>query len=122
MSLGPWFGRVAAWAARHARPLIAVSAVLALLAAVGASRLPTDAGVDTLADPSSPTAEATQRVREDFGEEPVVVLVKGELPELLLGDDLFRILRLEGCLSGKVPKGAEPVPGPCAELAEMEAV
>ena len=122
MSAGDRFGRVAAWAARHARPLIAVSAALAILAAAGATRLPTDAGVDTLVDSSSPTAEATQRVKEDFGEEPVVVLVKGELPKLVLGDNLFRMLRLEGCLSGKVPKGAEAIPGPCAELAEMEAV
>lgn len=122
MSAGNRFGRVAAWAARHARPLIAVSAVLALAAALGATRLPTDAGVDTLVDADSPTAEATQRVRQEFGEEPVVVLVKGELPKLVLGDNLFRLLRLEGCLSGKVPKGAEAIPGPCAELAETEAV
>ncbi len=122
MSAGTRFGRVAAWGASHARPLIAVSLVLAIAAAAGATRLPTDAGVGTLADPSSPTAEATQQVREDFGEEPVVVLVKGELPKLVLGDNLFRLLRLEGCLSGKVPKGAEPIPGPCAELAEMGAV
>lgn len=122
MGVGARFGRVAAWAARHARPLIAVSVVLAIAAAVGATQLPTNAGVDTLVDSDSPTAEATQRVRENFGEEPVVVLVKGALPELILGDDLFRLLRLEGCLSGKVPEGAEPIPGPCAELAEMEAV
>jgi len=122
LGAGTRFGRVAAWAARHARPLIAVSAALAILAAAGATRLPTDAGVDTLVDPDSPTAEATQQVKEDFGEEPVVVLVKGELPKLVLGDNLFRLLRLEGCLSGKVPKGAEAIPGPCAELAEMQAV
>jgi hydrophobe/amphiphile efflux-3 (HAE3) family protein len=122
LSAGTWFGRVAAWAARHARPLVALSALVAVAAAVGATQLPTDAGVDTLADSDSATAQATQRVREDFGEEPIVVLVKGELPELLLTDDLFRILRLEGCLSGKVPKGAEAIPGPCAELAEMGAV
>jgi predicted RND superfamily exporter protein len=122
LGAGERFGRVAAWAARHARPLIAVSAALAIVAAVGATQLPTDAGVDTLVDSDSPTAEATRQVREDFGEEPVVVLVKGELPQLVLGDDLFRLLRLEGCLAGKVPKGAEPIPGPCAELAEMEAV
>ncbi|HEU5253680.1 MAG TPA: MMPL family transporter [Solirubrobacterales bacterium] len=121
-SAGSRFGRVAGWAARHARPLVAFSAVLAVAAAVAATQLPTDAGVDTLADAGSPTVEATERVRRDFGEEPVVVLVKGELPELLLGDDLFRILRLEGCLAGKVPEGAEPLPGPCAELAEMGAV
>ena len=122
MAAGTWFGRVAAWAAGHARPVVAVSAVLAIAAAVGASQLPADAGVDTLVDADSPTAKATQQVRESFGEEPVVVLVKGELPELLLGDDLFKLLRLEGCLSGKVPKGAEAIPGPCAELAETGAV
>lgn len=122
MDAGSLFGRVAAWAARHARPLVALSAALAIVAAVGATQLPTDAGVDTLADSDSATAEATQQVREDFGEEPIVVLVKGELPELLLTDDLFRMLRLEGCLSGKVPKGAKAIPGPCADLAEMGAV
>ena len=122
MDAGALFGRVAAWAARHARPLVALSALLAIAAAVAATQLPTDAGVDTLADSGSPTVEATEQVRETFGEEPVVVLVKGELPELLLGDDLFRLLRLEGCLSGKVPKGAEAIPGPCTELAESGAV
>jgi uncharacterized protein len=122
LDLATWFGRVAAWATKYARPLLAVTAVLAIAAALGASRLPTDAGVDTLADSGSPTYEATQQVRDRFGEEPVVVLAKGELQELLLTDDLFRLLRLEGCLSGKVPQGAEPIPGPCAELAEMNAV
>ncbi len=122
MDAAPWFGHVAAWAARHARAVLAVCVILAVAAAAGATRLPTDAGVDTLTDSGSATAEATRQVRETFGEEPVVVLVKGELPELLLGDDLFRLLRLEGCLSGRVPKGAEVIPGPCAELAETGAV
>jgi len=122
LGFGTWFGRVAAWAARHARLLLVATAVLAVAAAVGASRLPTDAGVDTLADADSATYEATQRVRTEFGEEPVVVLVKGELQQLLLTDDLFKLLRLEGCLAGKVPESAEPIPGPCAELAEMGAV
>jgi hydrophobe/amphiphile efflux-3 (HAE3) family protein len=122
LSVGARFGRVAAWATRHARPLLALTVAVAILAALGASRLPTDAGVDTLVDADSPTAEATEGVREAFGEEPVVVLVKGELPQLVLTDNLFRLLRLEGCLSGKVPEGAEPIPGPCTELAELEAV
>jgi uncharacterized protein len=122
LDAGTRFGRVAAWAARHARPLLVLSAALAIVAAVGASQLPTDAGVDTLADSGSPTYEATQRVKQQFGEEPIVVLVKGELPQLVLTDNLFRLLRLEGCLAGKVPEGAEPIPGPCAELAELGAV
>jgi uncharacterized protein len=122
LSAGTRFGRVAAWAARHARLFLVVTAALAIAAAIGASRLPTDAGVDTLADSDSATYEATQQVRERFGEEPVVVLAKGELPQLILTDNLFRLLRLEGCLAGKVPEGAEPIPGPCAELAEMGTV
>jgi hydrophobe/amphiphile efflux-3 (HAE3) family protein len=122
LSAGTWFGRVAAWAACHARSLLAIVAVVAVAAAVGATQLPTDAGVDTLVDSDSATAQATQRVRENFGEEPIVVLAKGELPQLILSDNLFRLLRLEGCLSGKVPKGANSIPGPCTELAEMGAV
>jgi len=122
LSAGRWFGRVAAWAAEHARPLLAVTLALALGAAVGATQIPTDAGVGTLADTDSATYKATQQVREDFGEEPVVVLVKGELQQLLLTQNIFKLLRLEGCLSGKVPKGAKAIPGPCAELAEMHAV
>ena len=122
MSPGSWFGRVAAWAASHARPLLLVTVLCAVGGAVGATQIPTDAGVDTLADEGSAPVHATEQVREDFGEEPIVVLVKGELPQLLLTEDIFKLLRLEGCLSGKVPKGAEAIPGPCAELAEMEAV
>ncbi len=122
MRAGSWFGRVAAWAAEHARPLLAVTAALAVVAAVGATQIPTDAGVGTLADTDSATYKATQQVRQDFGEEPVVVLAKGELPQLILTQNIFRLLRLEGCLSGKVPKGVKPIPGPCSELAEMHAV
>jgi len=119
---GSWFGRVAAWAASHARPLLAVTVVVAIAAAIGATQIPTDAGVGTLADSSSTTYKATQQVREDFGEEPIVVLAKGELPQLILTQNIFRLLRLEGCLSGKVPKEVEPIPGPCTELAAMHAV
>jgi len=122
LSPGGWFGRVAAWAADNARWVLALTLVLAVAAAVGATRIPTDAGVGTLVDADGATYEATQQVRERFGEEPVVVLAKGELPQLILTDNVFRLLRLEGCLSAKVPRGAEPIPGPCAELAEMAPV
>ena len=87
-----------------------------------ATQVATDAGLGTLVGKGDPTYEATQQVRDEFGEEPVVVLVKGGLPKLLLGKNLFRLLRLEGCLSGKVPKGAKPLPGACAELAALEPV
>jgi hydrophobe/amphiphile efflux-3 (HAE3) family protein len=122
LSAGQWFGRVAAWAAGHARVVLALSAVLALAAGIGATRIPADAGVGTLVDSDSETYRATQQVRESFGEEPVVVLAKGDLQRLVLTSNVFRLLRLEGCLSGNVPEGAKPIPGPCEELAELDPV
>jgi hydrophobe/amphiphile efflux-3 (HAE3) family protein len=113
---------IAAWAVRHARPVLAVAALLAIGAAVAATQLSTDAGTDTLVDSDSESYRATERVREVFGEEPVVVVAEGDLQELILTPNLGRLLRLEGCLSGKVPKGAKPIPGPCAELASLHPV
>ena len=114
--------RIAAWAVRHARLVLAVSAVLALAAAVAATQLPTDAGTDTLVDRDAESYRATERVREVFGEEPVVVVAEGDLQELILTPNLGRLIRLEGCLSGKVPKGAKPIPGPCTEIARLDPV
>jgi hypothetical protein len=113
---------IAAWAVRHARAVLVVSAVLAVAAAALATQLPTNAGTDTLVDTNTESYRATQRVRAVFGEEPVVVLAQGDLQRLILSSNLGRLLRLEGCLSGKVPEGAKPLPGPCTELAEMDPV
>ena len=107
----------AAWAARHARAVLAISAVLAVAAAALATTLPTDAGTDTLVDTDTAAYRATQELRETFGDDPVVVLARGDLQNLLLSANLGQLLRLESCLSGKLPPGARPIPGPCAELA-----
>ena len=113
---------VAAWAVRHARAVLAAALLLALGAALAATQLPTDAATDTLVDSDTTSFRATQQVREEFGEEPIVILAEGDLQRLILTANLGRFLRLEGCLSGNVPKGAEPIPGPCAELAELDPV
>jgi predicted RND superfamily exporter protein len=102
--------------------VLAVSVVLAVLAGASATRLPTDAGTGTLVDSDTASYRATQHVRTVFGEEPVVVLAEGDLQQLVLTSNLFRLLRLEGCLSGKVPQGARPIPGPCTELARLRPV
>jgi uncharacterized protein len=113
---------IAAWAARHAKAVLVVSALLAVGAGIAATRIPTDAGAGTLVDSDTESYRATQHVRETFGEEPVVVLARGDLQRLVLTANLGRLLRLEGCLSGRAPEGVRPIPGPCAELARLRPV
>ncbi len=119
MTAGERFGRVAGWSARHARVLLAITAVVAIGAAAGASRIHTDAGTGTLIDSDSQTYKATQQFRHQFGDDAVVVLVEGDLRKLVLTPNLGRLLRLEGCLAGNVPKGAKPLPGACGEIARL---
>ena len=112
----------AAWATRHARAVLAITAMLALAAALAATRIPTDAGTHTLVDTDTASYRATQELRHVFGEDPVVILAQGDLRRLLLTSNLGSLLRLESCLAGKVPPAAEPIPGPCAELARLDPV
>jgi predicted RND superfamily exporter protein len=113
---------IATWSVRHAKLILGICLFLAIGAGVVATQLPTDAATDTLVDSDTASYQATQQVRREFGEEPVVVLAEGDLQRLVLTSNLGRLLRLEGCLSGKVPKGVEPIPGPCAELAREDPV
>ena len=113
---------IAGWAARHARAVLAISALLAIGAGALATGLPSDASPATLVDSDTPSYRATQHLREVFGEEPVVIAAEGNLQRLVLTANLARLLRLEGCLAGKVPRGATPIPGPCAELAALRPV
>ncbi len=99
-----------------------MASLLALAAALAATQIPTDAGTDTLVNADNASYRATQELHETFGEDPVVVLAEGDLRRLLLTANLGQLLRLESCLAGKLPPGAKPIPGPCAELAQMKAV
>ena len=57
------------------RAAIAIAAFAALIGAVAALRLPPDTDPDTIVDRGSQAFEATDRFREDFGDEAVAVLV-----------------------------------------------
>ena len=59
-------------------------------------------------DARAPTYQDTQRFYRNFGEEPIEVLVKGNLQQLVLSSDIERLIGLEGCLSGNVPAAALP--------------
>jgi hydrophobe/amphiphile efflux-3 (HAE3) family protein len=118
---GEIFERIVRAVAR--RPVVPLAAI-ALLAVVGAAlalRLEPSTGTDTLVSHGSDTFVETERFKQDFGDDAVVVLVKGNLQRTLLTSDLGRLIQLEGCLSGNVPEqGLRSLPGVCRELAELK--
>ena len=116
---------VRAAAAAAAAPCSPCSRSCAPARAALALGLHPSAATSTLAGRSSDTYQATERYRERFGDHAIVVLVRGPLQQLVLTENLGRLLGLEGCLSGNLPPG-RPAPGgergPCAELARTKPV
>jgi hypothetical protein len=114
--------RIAGRAVEQPVPVIVIAVLLTLIGAIAALRLEANTASDTLVDRGSSTYDATQRFHQQFGDDPVVVLVRGDLRQLLLSSDLGRLLGLESCLSGQAPGGqvfsGKPAPAPCARLAE----
>ena len=107
------------------RPLIVlgITAVLALGGAALALRLEPSAATSTLVNRGSETYKDTQRFKRDFGDEAILVLVRGDLTRTVLTEDLGRLIRLEGCLSGNVPdtkEGLGKLPPVCRQVAELD--
>jgi uncharacterized protein len=117
---------LAGGAARRPRLVVAVAVVLGLAGAGLALRLKPTAATSTFVSSSSSEYKGTQRFYENFGEEPIEVLVKGNLQELVLSEDIDRLIGLEGCLSGNVPAsalaGEGGARGPCGQLAKAHSV
>jgi len=105
---------------------LGVAAMLGLGGVALALGLSPSAATSTFVSSSSPQYTATQSYYKSFGEEPVAVLVKGSLQQLLLSSDIDRLLGLEGCLSGNVPASALGAEGgrdgPCGRLAKAKTV
>jgi uncharacterized protein len=106
--------------------VLGVAIVLGLGAAGLALRLHPTAATSTFVSSSSSQYRATQRFYRGFGEEPIAVLVKGDLQQLMLSSDIDRLIGLEGCLSGNVPARALAsvggANGPCGQLARAHTV
>jgi predicted RND superfamily exporter protein len=117
---------LAGGAARRPLLVVVLMGLLGLGAAGLALSLRPSAATDTFVGRSSGSYRATQSYYRSFGEEPVDVLVKGNLEDLLLSSDIDRMLGLEGCLAGKVPPAGLPreggVNGPCGQLARLGTV
>jgi predicted RND superfamily exporter protein len=107
------------------RPVAVAVAVAALAVAGGllALRLQPSVDADTLVDRGSPTFRATEDYHKRFGDDAVFILVRGPVTQLVLTQDIERLLGLEGCISGNVPAGVAVVGGPrsaCAAFARHQ--
>jgi uncharacterized protein len=115
--------RIAGRAVERPTPVIAAAVLLTLIGAVAALSLEPARSPDSLVDRGSGAYAATQRFYDQFGAEPVEVLVKGDLQDLLRSDNLGRLLALEGCLSGRAKGGkvigGQPAPPACAAIARL---
>jgi len=115
--------RIAAWAVERPAPVTALAVLVSLVAAAGALSLEADRDPDSLVDSGSDAVAATDEFYEKFGDEPVRILIEGDLRELMLSEDLGTLLGLEACLSGTSPGGQvfgedQEAPAACARLSE----
>src|SRR6476646_1157509 len=99
--------------------------VVGLVAGLLALRLTPTAATDTLVGKSTRSYDATQRLHQNFGDDAVYVLVRQPVTRTVLTSDLDRVIGMEGCISGNVPKGQTPpggAKGPCGRLAATKPV
>jgi uncharacterized protein len=110
------------------RPWLVVVPIVVLTGAgiFAATRLDTSAGTDTLVDEGSSEFKATDDFHQDFGDEPVIVLVQEDVRKLVLSSDLRSLFELETCLSGGTPlasslpqRSKKPLPAVCDEIAQL---
>jgi uncharacterized protein len=106
------------------RPLVTglIVVALTLVGAAFALRLHPSARTDTLVGRGSDAYAATTELHSRFGDDPVIVLIRGDLRRTVLTDDLERVVGLEGCISGRVPAKVTPRGGrngPCAKLSRL---
>jgi hydrophobe/amphiphile efflux-3 (HAE3) family protein len=124
--MGRLFSGLALRAARRPLLTLGLFAVIGVACAIAALSLRPTAATDTLVGSSSATYKNTQSFYKHFGEEPVEVLVKGDLRKLVLSSDIDRLVGLEGCMSPSLPAVALPqeggVNGPCGQLMRSKAV
>jgi uncharacterized protein len=116
-----FFGRVARLVTERPVATVAVVGALALIGVALALRLEPSASTDTLVGRDTAAFKATERFRNQFGDESVIVMVRGNLQRTVLTSDLARLIGLEGCLSGNVPaKALKELPPECSKLARTK--
>lgn len=117
-----YLGRIAEWAVtRPAATIAAVVSIVAIVGVIGALRLSPDAGTDKLVDNGSAAYKGTQEFRQRFGDDAIVVLVNGDLDQLVLTDNVNRLYALEQCLAGKPVAPGQYAAEACQRINELGA-
>jgi len=90
--------------AAASKPAVTLGIVLALALGGGALalRLQPNTSSDTFVSGSSPTYQASVDDNEHFGGDPVVILIREPLTDLVETKDLATVSQLEACLAGQV--------------------
>ena len=90
--------------AAASRPAVTLGIVLALALGGGALalRLQPNTSSDTFVSRSSPTYQASLDDNQHFGGDPVVILIREPLTDLVETKDLATVSQLEACLAGQV--------------------
>ena len=120
------------------RPAVTLGIVLALALGGGALalRLQPNTATDTFVSPSSSSYKASLDDDQHFGGDPVVILIREPLTDLVETKDLGTVTELEACLAGQVvvpnqqlqaftpaPTGSQTPYGgpnsPCGKLAKL---
>jgi hydrophobe/amphiphile efflux-3 (HAE3) family protein len=86
------------------RPAVTLGIVLALALGGGvlALRLQPNTATDTFVSSSASSYKASQDDDQHFGGDPVVILIRESLPNLVETKDLGTVTELEACLAGQV--------------------
>jgi hydrophobe/amphiphile efflux-3 (HAE3) family protein len=115
--------RLVEWSLRHPRRVAAAAVVLLVLAVVGLTQLGTTASVRTITGTGSDAYRADRAAARSFGDDAIVVLVRQSARDVVLTEDVDRVLALEACLGGKVPDD-QALPGgrrgPCEALRRLD--
>src|SRR5947209_17871302 len=93
--------RLVAAAARRPWLTLAIVAAAALAGGLLALGLSPDTSESSFVSPSSATFRATAGDEQHFGGQPVIVLIRERLTDLVETGDLATVSQLEACLAGQ---------------------
>ncbi|MBN1367155.1 MAG: RND family transporter [Dehalococcoidales bacterium] len=75
--------------------VIAIVIILSAAAVPGVLLLETDSSLNTLVSPDSPVYQDTQRYQEKFGDDPVTIILNGNVQDIFSSANLYQLSRFE---------------------------